>query len=542
MVTMLRTTFFAVGLCALFSCGSETKITNKQPDANPETTDNSPQKEDAVDEQEPNNTSKQPNAVDLQKTYRGTLGPVVKKGDEDWYVIDAGAEKKRIKVSLGAVPSIDLSLVFFNEKAETVAVVNNRGAGEAEVVPAYGLLPGKNYLRVREVEKKGKPPVSDEVNPYLLSFEVLGETPDEELEPNNVDRNASPLTANKEVSGYLAWGKDVDWYQIPTAGVEAGSLMRIDFKGAEGVTPQITLYDAIVAPLWGPVTPVKSDEQLTLRNIAIKTGPGFEKYFIVVEAKKGANPDLKYTLAVSFEKGSGETELEPNDDRKRATPIDNGQRLGGTLSQSDADFYKVVADAPAILRVDVDPLPGVDLRVEVQNAEGQKTFAVNSKGKDEGETIPGIAIPMGPSYIKISGGKGEFNNSENYITAITLTPQDGTMEKEPNATKDEATEIALGLTLSGYMFPLKDVDVYRLDLSQRTDPTSLQLTVTGILKVDQSVELRDSTDAVVQAAAKQPAGEDEIIKATLDPGVYQIIIKGSGENPRDMYQLRVEER
>jgi hypothetical protein len=116
------------------------------------------------------------------------------------------------------------------------------------------------------------------------------------------------------------------------------------------------------------------------------------------------------------------------------------------------------------------------------------------------------------------------------------------MEKEPNASKEEATEIALGLTLSGYMFPIKDIDVYRLDLSQRTDPTSLQLTVTGILKVDQSVELRDGTDAVVQVAAKQPAGEDEIIKATLDPGVYQIIIKGSGENPRDMYQLRVEER
>jgi hypothetical protein len=541
MVIMLRKTFFAVGLCALLcSCGSGTNPDNKKPTDNPETKDNTPQ-DNTVDEVEPNDSLKQPNLVDLQKTYRGTLGPVVKKGDEDWYVIDAGTEKKRVKVNLSAINDIDLSIVFFNDKSETTAVVNNRGAGKEELVPAYGLFPGKNYLRVREVEKKGKPPVSDEVNPYLLSFEVLGDAPDEEIEPNNVARSASPLTANKEVSGYLAWNKDVDWYQIPTTGIEPGSLMRIDFKGVEGVTPQLTLYDAIVAPLWGPATPVKA-EQLTLRNFAIKTGTGFEKYYIVVEAKKDANPELKYTLAVSFEKGSGETELEPNDDRKRATAIDNGQRLGGTLSQNDVDFYKVVADAPAILRVDVDPLPGVDLRIEVQNAEGQKTFAVNSKAKDEGETIPGIAIPMGPSFIKISGGKGEFNNSENYVIAITLTPQDGTMEKEPNATKEEATEIALGLTLSGYMFPAKDVDMYRLDLSQRTDPTSLQITVTGILKVDQSIELRDDTDAVVQAAAKQPAGEDEIIKATLDPGVYQIIIKGPGDNPRDMYQLRVEER
>jgi hypothetical protein len=408
MVIMLRKTLFAVGLYTLLSCGPETKTNTNPPVDNPEIS-NTP-KDSAVDEIEPNNSLKQPNSVDLQKSYRGTLGPVVKKGDEDWYVIDTGTEKKRVKVTLSAVPNIDLSLVFFNDKNETTAVVNNRGAGEAEVVPNYGLFPGKNYLRIREVEKSGKPPVSDEVNPYLLSFETLGEAPDEEAETNNAVRNASLLTANKEVSGYLAWSKDVDWYQVPTAGIEPGSLMRIDFKGATGVTPQITLYDAIVAPLWGPVTPVKADEPLTLRNIAIKTGPGFEKYYIVVEAKKGANPDLKYTLAVSFEKGSGETELEPNDDRKRATPIDNGQRLGGTLSQSDADFYKVVADAPAILRVDIDPLPGVDLRIEVQNAEGQKMFAVNSKGKDEGETIPGISLPMGPSFIKVSGGKGEFNN------------------------------------------------------------------------------------------------------------------------------------
>ena len=102
---MQQNILLALGVCALLSsCGSDTKIDKKAANENPETNSNNKTQDNTVDEQEPNNSLKQSNTVDLQKTYRGTLGPVGKnnKGDEDWYVFDAGSEKKRLKITLRA--------------------------------------------------------------------------------------------------------------------------------------------------------------------------------------------------------------------------------------------------------------------------------------------------------------------------------------------------------------------------------------------------------------------------------------------------------
>jgi hypothetical protein len=497
----------------------------------------------AVEEVEPNNGLKQAQALELKKNIRGTLGPVLKgKGDEDWFAIDTGAQKLRVKASLSAVPEIDLGLTFFDARGERLAVINNRPAGEAEAVPAVGLPPGKSYVRVREVEKKGKEPLSDEVHPYLLVIEDLPDAPDEELEPNDKRVDAGAAQIGQELHGYLAWKGDLDWYKIPTAGVEAGSVMRIDFKGVPGVTPQIQIFDSIEDKIW-EVTPVKPEEPMTLRNIAIQTGSGFDAYYVVVGAKKGSNTEERYTLAVSFEKGGGDTELEPNNDRKKATPISNGQHLAGILSQGDVDLYKVVADAPAILRVELDGVEGVNLQIEVQNSSGQKILAVNEGAKKEGEVVPDLSIPLGETFLKISGGKGEFNDTAPYVVGVSLAPQDGTMEVEPNNERERATEIAPGNILVGYFFPKGDIDMYRLDLTGRGGPVALSITATGIPKADLDISVvNDATSAVVDSAAKKPAGEDETLRVTLDPGLYQIVIKGKSSNPRDTYQLRVEER
>lgn len=494
-----------------------------------------------VDEQEPNNNFKQTQTIGFQKTIRGTLGPVVKgKGDEDWFVVEVPA-KRRIKASLTAVPEIDLSLTFFNAAGEYLIAINNRGVGEGEDLPVFGLPEGKTLIRVREVLKKGATPKSDELHPYLLSLEELPDAPEEEFEMNNKRVDANEITIGQESFGYLAWKGDEDWFKVSMAGVEEGALMRVDFKGVAGVTPQIQIYDNIEDKIL-EMSPIKPEEPLTRRNIAVQKGPNFDVYYVVVKSLKGYNIDERYTLAVSFEKGGGDTELEPNDDRKKATPIGNGQNLAGTLSQKDVDYYRVVADAPAILRAEVEGVEGIDLRLEVQDANGKTLFSVNEGGKKEGEVVPDVAIPMGESFIKVFGGKGEFNDSQPYILSVLMTPQDGTVEIEPNNDPKNATEIAPGLTLSGYYYPKKDVDYYRLDLSSRMEPVALEITVTGIPKVDFTLTLLDAEKNVIATAAEKPADENESIRATLDPGIYDIRVEGKNSNPRDYYQLRVEER
>src|SRR5688572_7059168 len=110
-------------LCVLLaSCGNGATSNTKDPNQTSNDTPDTTPKDETVDEQEPNNSSKQPNTIDLKKAYRGTIGPVSKpnnKGDEDYYLID-NSEKTRLKISLGGVPNMDLSLVLFNDKLETV--------------------------------------------------------------------------------------------------------------------------------------------------------------------------------------------------------------------------------------------------------------------------------------------------------------------------------------------------------------------------------------------------------------------------------------
>lgn len=498
--------------------------------------------ENLIDEKEPNNSSKQPTPIAAGQKLRGTLGPVLKnKGDEDFYVFDAGSTKRRVKVSLSGIPEINLSLSVFDAQSNLVATINNHGAGEGERAPVLGLPPGKSFLRVKEVVAKKAAPQSNETTPYLLEIEELPEAADEESEPNEKRVDASPLTPGQEIHGYLAWKGDTDWYKIPTAGLEPGSSMRIDFKGVAAVKPVIAIYDSIEDKIWE--VPLKAQEPTTLRNIGIQSGPGFDAYYVVVSAKEGAQEEERYALSVSFEKSSGNEEVEPNNERKRATPISNGQHLSGFISPAgDADFYKVVADAPAIMRVELEGAENLDLVLEIQNAEGKKLLAVSEGKKKEGEVVPNMAIPMGESFIKVSAGKGEVNDVASYAVGVSLEPQDGTSETEPNNDSARATPISPGTPLTGFFFPKDDVDVYRLDLSNRAGPTSLEIALSGIPKADLEFAIRDSAKAELYKAAKRPAGEEESLQATLDPGLYEVVIKGKNSNPRDRYRLQIEER
>jgi hypothetical protein len=498
------------------------------------------------DEQEPNNSLKQPQSLAFGKKVRGTLGPVSKgKGDEDWFVIDAGATRKRVKVELSGVPEIDLALALFDDANNRLASINNHGAGDGERAPVLGLTPGKNYLRVKEADRKksdkGKPPASNETSPYILSIEELPDAPDEELEPNEKKVDATPLSPGQEMHGYLAWKGDADWYKIPTAGVEAGSTMRVDFKGVEGVVLTVAIYDSIEENVF-EVKPLKPQEPQSWRNIGVQTGPGFEAYYIAIIAKDKFQEEERYSLAVSFEKGTGDSEIESNNELKKATPISNGQRLSGAITQNDVDFFKVIADTPAIMRVDLDGVENLDLSLEIQNAAGKRQVLVNEGKKKEGEVVPNIAVPLGETFIKVSAGKGEFNDLASYALGVNLEPQDGTAEVEPNNESARATEIALGLTLTGFYFPKGDVDIYRLDLSNRTEAVQVDITVSGIPKADLELALLNAAKVSLQKATKRPAGEPESIEATLDPGVYEIEVRGKSSNPRDRYQITVEER
>ena len=108
--------------------------------------------------------------------------------------------------------------------------------------------------------------------------------------------------------------------------------------------------------------------------------------------------------------------------------------------------------------------------------------------------------------------------------------------------------IALGKPIRGTVYPKKDVDYFRLDLSERPVKTALKATLTGILKVDVALFLYQRNDdgslSLVQTSDRAKGDAPEVIRYAADPGVYLFKVQDSKNresNFQDSYQLTVEE-
>src|SRR5439155_6193281 len=118
---------------------------------------------------------------------------------------------------------------------------------------------------------------------------------------------------------------------------------------------------------------------------------------------------------------------------------------------------------------------------------------------------------------------------------------------EPNNTADTAMPIELGRPVRGTIYPKKDVDYFRLDLSSRPVKTPIKATLLGILKVDVALYLHRLEDGKLELVGTSDRGKadaTEVIHATLEPGTYIFEVrdtKNREANFQDSWQLTVEE-
>jgi hypothetical protein len=143
--------------------------------------------------------------------------------------------------------------------------------------------------------------------------------------------------------------------------------------------------------------------------------------------------------------------------------------------------------------------------------------------------------------------KDDENGDMPYRITAQVVPDDGGEEREPNNTAETATPIELGKPVRGTVFPKKDVDYLRLDLSSRPVKTPVKATLLGILKVDVALFLHKVEDAKLELQGTSDRGKadaTETIRASLEPGVYVFEVrdlKNREANFQDSWQLTVEE-
>jgi hypothetical protein len=420
-----------------------------------------------VDEKEPDDDVAHAQPLEPQKGIKGTLAAAhLVKGksasDEDVYSwteggspADGGTAAHEARITLTGIADVDLVLEALDGDGKRLLVVNDGAAGENEVIPNLGVEPGHTYY-VR-VKAGGAPPTA-ETAPYQL---VVQSSPvnDSEREPNDTAATAAPLATMTGASGY--WGKkrDEDWLKVPvhlgTPG--QGGILNVQLHPVDGVAPQLKIFSATGA-LGTPLASARAQkgEELRLRNVSVPAGT--ESLLVQLKAAEGKNLDARWVLSVAAEPPLDGAESEPNDTPDKANQATLGQTVSGFLWPGDADVYCVPDEATNLMRVAVEGLDNIDLKLDRVGRDGKVQAHADDGGPGKPEALP----PGACGCVRVTARAKDSAYDAPYRLTFTAVPATPDLEREPNESAGQATRWPDGTTaMHGWLAPKGDEDWFR---------------------------------------------------------------------------------
>ena len=397
-----------------------------------------------VPEAEPNDTVATAQRLALSPTTPVAVrGSLVKTGssakrDVDWFRIDlpgpdAGPTPPVVRADAAEVAPPPRSLLRVDLRPEAgVAVtldaldadghplVSAPGQpGEAIAIPNLAIAPGPTYLRVRAASGEA-PPGGYRLVAHLAAFDVGAE-----IEPNGSAALATELAPGGEAVGYLGWRRDQDWYRLPTAGLAEGSVLSVDLDPVPGVAAALQLYGADTHKL--TEAHGRKGERVVLRDVRFP--PGDAQVFLVVRADSDWSADARYNVRPRADLPKPGAEAEPNDDPGHAQTVGDGVVIG-YLGRGDIDVFRYVTDAPAVLDVELTPPEHASVKLEILRADG--TLVARTEGGRHGAIrLANLAIPGGPIFVRLAGGRGSANPDDPYHLTVSSHPSGPAAEPAP---------------------------------------------------------------------------------------------------------------
>jgi hypothetical protein len=475
--------------------------------------------------------------------------------DDDWYRVGvAGGKTLALRIELKLVR--DASLEAYDRDRNRLLRVH-AGGDDPGTIPALACLEAC-FLKVSGA------------GPQDYELTVLGAEPqpDEELEPNDRAVDATPLQPGKPMRGTYLSADDEDWYRLELK-PSAMEALRIEVTAVAGVRPELevrALADASLLatfrgadellvrdlsvhladlPDGGPVDRAVSDGGLADEADGGVTDGGLPAtvpagggYYLVLKghSRRGA-PLTPYTITATLEAGAPDLEIEPNDDPQHATPL-RDTATGFIAPVGDQDWYRIHSDAPAILHAELSGADRADLELAVfadAGAEKPRLLArVNEGGPREPEVLPAVGVPAGDSYVLVQAAARQFegkwvrdgeDRQTPYRLAVQLFPDDGSTEHEPNDEVATAPVLALPILVKGWIWPRKDVDLFRFHMGAGHAPVNI--VVTAVRGVDLQLRLYElrgerPPEVIGSSDARRGEGEEKLIAVPLKEGDYAV--------------------
>ncbi|MCA1825948.1 MAG: hypothetical protein ABR567_02770 [Myxococcales bacterium] len=334
-----------------------------------------------------------------------------------------------------------------------------------------------------------------------------------EREPNDRAEDATPLQSGVAIQGAFSSASDVDWYRLALPSIAPGQFLRIETSMPVELEAR-ALSDA--ALLWSARTAFARNLSLHLgERPFVETPDGGDDggsfhlpepagYYLVLKSRTpGA-----YTLTATAESGPADMEQEPNDDRAHATPLQT-TATGYISPAGDQDWYRLSSDAGTVLHAE---LSSGDLAVYA----GDKLVA-----REDGGVVPSIGLPPGDNFVLVRGAE---DREHPYKLAVVLSPDDGSIEREPNNDVDTAQSVTLPASVKGWIWPRKDVDVFRFHVGAAHPNVNIVLSaVKGVDTRLMLYEIHGSRSEVMATAdSSRGEGEEKILSVPFKEGDFAV--------------------
>jgi hypothetical protein len=258
--------------------------------------------------------------------------------------------------------------------------------------------------------------------------------------------------------------------------------------------------------------------------------------FVVLRTQYQANVESRYYLRVLVAVPPGPTEVEPNDEPAKATPLPLATQVAGILADTrDRDLFRCVVDRATLVRVRAAPPLGLDLALAVLDGQGKTTWEVNSGGARTAELIPALLVQPPGALIQLRApARGDVTSVSSYqLRAWALDPR--LTEVEPNDRREQATAWPAGQPgIDGYLHPAGDVDHFGLTPQQ--ERLKIQLRPPSGLKL--KLELLGPDGAPL--GSRVVSGSGGALEAAVLPGAshwLRVTALEGGSAAETAYQL-----
>jgi hypothetical protein len=355
----------------------------------------------------------------------------------------------------------------------------------------------------------------------------------QETEPNDTKETAQEMQLGESIEGYFQKDNDYDWYKL-VVNKPGKNYIRIDLSGVPGIDSELRLYDEKVNTLWDVRD---SDKDGPEQIVHFPVSPGI--YYVRIYGGGKAAKE-KYILSTRITDPWQEgQESEPNDRFESANELRVGQNVGGYFEKKyDNDWYKLIVDKPgkSLVQIDVTPVPGVNIQLNIRDADGRSIWDIDETGAGGPESIFNLALAQGTYYIQLSAREANINNHYVLHTRILGPWQEG-QEAEPNDKKENATELRLGQSVEGYYQRDNDYDWYQL-VVDKPGKSNIQIDLSAVPGVDEMFEILDKDGKELWRADDASKGEPQSVKYfTIVEGVYYIMVRGYQKNITNKYIL-----